>query len=180
MKPNRLQARGVTRVPSARCGQRPVKLRKYQTWYVQILSAIFIRAPGSTRQTSVLTETSTETRGGGQPQYSGNMCHTKGERSSWLAIDYGTPVIVQRVEIFNRDDCCGGRTKNVEVWISNHLLKTRNLLGTFVGPAADGQLITISGWRIRCSNPLFPSLTLAGGRTKIHISGLQDVGSNSV
>jgi len=83
--------------------------------------------------------------GGGQPQYSGNMCHTKGERSSWLAIDYGTPVIVQRVEIFNRDDCCGGRTKNVEVWISNHLLKTRNLLGTFVGPAADGQLITISG-----------------------------------
>ena len=63
MKPNRLQARGVTRVPSARCGQRPVKLRKYQTWYVQILSAIFIRAPGSTRQTSVLTETSTETRG---------------------------------------------------------------------------------------------------------------------
>ena len=108
------------------------------------------------------------------------MCHTKGERSSWLAIDYGTPVIVQRVEIFNRDDCCGGRTKNVEVWISNHLLKTRNLLGTFVGPAADGQLITISGWRIRCSNPLFPSLTLAGGRTKIHISGQQDVGSNSV
>ena len=63
MKPNRLQARGVTRVPSARCGQRPVKLRKYQTWYVQILSAMFIRAPGSTRQTSALTETSTETRG---------------------------------------------------------------------------------------------------------------------
>jgi len=75
----------------------------------------------------------------------GNMCQSKEERSPWLAIDYGTPVIVHRVEIFNRDDCCGGRTKNVEVWISNHLLRTRNLLGTFVGPATDGQRITISG-----------------------------------
>ena len=82
----------------------------------------------------------------------GNMCQSKEERSPWLAIDYGTPVIVQRVEIFNRDDCCGGRTKNVEVWISNHLLRTRNLLGTFVGPATDGQRITISGWRAYCTN----------------------------
>ena len=144
MKPNRLQARGVTRVPSARCGQPPVKLQvpdlvrpnsecniHQSTWQYQADKCIDGDIDGDS--------------GGGQPQYSGNMCHTKGERSSWLAIDYGTPVIVQRVEIFNRDDCCGGRTKNVEVWISNHLLKTRNLLGTFVGPAADGQLITISG-----------------------------------
>ena len=110
------------------------------------------------------------------------MCQSKEERSPWLAIDYGTPVIVHRVEIFNRDDCCGGRTKNVEVWISNHLLKTRNLLGTFVGPATDGQRITISGWRAYCTNyiPFWYIVTVAGVRTKIDISGQQDVGSNSV
>ena len=110
------------------------------------------------------------------------MCQSKEERSPWLAIDYGTPVIVQRVEIFNRDDCCGGRTKNVEVWISNHLLRTRNLLGTFVGPATDGQRITISGWRAYCTNyiPYWYIVTVAGVRTKIDISGQQDVGSNSV
>ena len=110
------------------------------------------------------------------------MCQSKEERSPWLAIDYGTPVIVQRVEIFNRDDCCGGRTKNVEVWISNHLLRTRNLLGTFVGPATDGQRITISGWRAYCTNyiPYWYIVAVAGVRTKIDISGQQDVGSNSV
>ena len=110
------------------------------------------------------------------------MCQSKEERSPWLAIDYGTPVIVQRVEIFNRDDCCGGRTKNVEVWISNHLLKTRNLLGTFVGPATDGQRITISGWRAYCTNyiPYWYIVADAGVRTKIDISGRQDVSSNSV
>ena len=110
------------------------------------------------------------------------MCQSKEERSPWLAIDYGTPVIVQRVEIFNRDDCCGGRTKNVEVWISNHLLRTRNLLGTFVGPATDGQRITISGWRAYCTNyiPYWYIVNVAGVRTKIDISGRQDVSSNSV
>ena len=113
------------------------------------------------------------------------MCQSKEERSPWLAIDYGTPVIVQRVEIFNRDDCCGGRTKNVEVWISNHLLKTRNLLGTFDGPATDGQRITISGWRLKSILHklhflLIYLVTVAGVRTKIDISGQQDVGSNSV
>ena len=110
------------------------------------------------------------------------MCQSNEERSPWLAIDYGTPVIVHRVEIFNRDDCCGGRTKNVEVWISNHLLKTRNLLGTFVGPATDGQRITISGWRAYCTNyiPYWYIVTVAGVRTKIDISGQRDVGSNSV
>ena len=44
-----------------------------------------------------------------------DLCHTKREPTPWIAIDYGTRVTVKRVEIFNRIDCCGDRTRNVEV-----------------------------------------------------------------
>ena len=84
-----------------------------------------------------------------------NMCHTKGqshETRPWLAIDYGTSVTVERVKIFNRDDCCGDRTRNVEVRISNELPTSSSqmfsggsLLGTFPGPAINGQNFEISG-----------------------------------
>ena len=80
------------------------------------------------------------------------VCHTGGERFPWLAIDYGTTVTVKRVDIFNRYDCCGDRTKNVEVRISNELPSSASqmfsggsLLGQFAGPASDGQKIIISG-----------------------------------
>ena len=79
------------------------------------------------------------------------MCHTEFEPAPWLAIDYGTSVTVQRVEIFNRDGF-GDRTRNVYVRISNKLPSTgalmfsgSSLLGHFTGPAPDGQKITISG-----------------------------------
>jgi len=79
----------------------------------------------------------------------GNMCHTEFEPAPWLAIDYGTSVTVQRVEIFNRDGF-GDRTRNVYVRISNKLPRTGwvaggSLLGHFTEPAVDGQKITISG-----------------------------------
>ena len=81
-----------------------------------------------------------------------NMCHTNGEPSPWLAIDYGTTVTVKTVEIFNRDGCCGDRTKNVDVRVSNELPTSDNqmfsggsLLGHFAGPGTNGQLITITG-----------------------------------
>jgi len=84
------------------------------------------------------------------------ICHTPGgpaDEKPWIAIDYGTPVTVQRVEIFNRGDCCGKRTRNVEVRISKKLLPTSssqmfsggNILGSFAGPASTGQHIVISG-----------------------------------
>ena len=81
-----------------------------------------------------------------------NMCHTKNEPSPWLAIDYGTPVTVNRVEIFNREDCCGDRTKNIDVRVSNELPTSASemftggsLLGHFAGPATNGQRINITG-----------------------------------
>ena len=82
----------------------------------------------------------------------GNICHSDGERSPWLAIDYGTSVLVKRVEIFNRHDCCGDHTKNVDVRVADELPTSASqmfsggsLLGQFDGPGADGQHIIITG-----------------------------------
>ena len=81
-----------------------------------------------------------------------SVCHSDGERSPWLAIDYGTTVTVKRVEIFNREDCCGDRTKNVNVRVADELPTSASqmfsggsLLGQFAGPGVDGQHIIISG-----------------------------------
>ena len=87
------------------------------------------------------------------PAKLGNMCHSDGsEQSPWLAIDYGISVQVERVEIFNREDAAGERTKNVEVRISNELPTSASqmftggsFLGQFAGPATNGQHIIISG-----------------------------------
>ena len=84
-----------------------------------------------------------------------HFCHTKGEPTPWLAIDYGTTVTVQGVEIFTRNGCCGERTRNVDVRISDELptsgsqmFSGGHLLGHYAGPATHGQLITISGKRL--------------------------------
>ena len=83
-----------------------------------------------------------------------SFCYTvDGEHPSpWLAIDYKTSVTVQRVEIFNRVDCCGERTRNVDVRIANELPTSASemftggtLFGHFAGPGANGQHINISG-----------------------------------
>merc|ERR1712061_128497 len=81
-----------------------------------------------------------------------SICHTSETATPWIAIDYGTSVTVQRVEIFNRHHCCGSRTKNVDVRISDELPTSETqmfsggtLLGHFAGPGTDGQHIVISG-----------------------------------
>ena len=81
-----------------------------------------------------------------------SICHTKNDARPWIAIDYGISVTVQRVEIFNRQDCCGSRTRNVHVRISNELPTSGSqmfsggtLLGRFAGPGINGQHIIISG-----------------------------------
>ena len=86
----------------------------------------------------------------------GFMCHTEGEPTPWIAVDYNTTVTVQRVEIFNRLQCCGNRTRNVDVRISDelptsgiHMFSGGHLLGHFAGPGSDGQLITISGQKLQ-------------------------------
>ena len=85
----------------------------------------------------------------------GTICHTGGDATPWIAIDYGTRVIVERVELFNRADCCEERTRNVDVRISDELptsgrqmFSGGTLLGRFVGPGSNGQQITISGKKL--------------------------------
>ena len=81
------------------------------------------------------------------------MCQTgSGDRSPWIAIDFGTTVTVIRVEILIPDNCCGAQTRNVNVSISNNLPTSGNemffggsLLGSFLGPAANGQHIIFVG-----------------------------------
>merc|ERR1719239_1009383 len=84
----------------------------------------------------------------GRPQ----ICHSNGEPAPWVAIDYGTRVTVQRVEIFNRKNCCGDRTRNVEVRVSDQLPTSGQqmftgggLLARFEGPAQNGQKISVTG-----------------------------------
>ena len=80
-----------------------------------------------------------------------DLCHTLKEHAPWIAVDYGSEVTVYWVEIFNRVDSNGGRARNVFVRVSNRLPANASvhapgvLLGRFVGPGTDGQLITVSG-----------------------------------
>jgi len=89
-----------------------------------------------------------------------SICATNHEDAPWIAIDYGTSVTVQRVEIFNRgsdstgcvSNGCGERTRNVDVRISDELPTSASqmfsggtLLGHFAGPGTDAQRIIISG-----------------------------------
>ena len=85
------------------------------------------------------------------------ICHTSHDTAPWIAVDYGTSVAVERVEIFNRGTS-GRRTQNVEVRISDSLPTSGSrmfsggiLLGRFAGPATDGQHIIISGQRLLTS-----------------------------
>ena len=94
-------------------------------------------------------DTTGSDRGGDQV---GDMCHTDEERAPWIAIDFGKTVTVDRVEIFNRVACCGDRTRNVDVRISDELptsgsemFSGGNLFGHFAGPAFNGQHIIITG-----------------------------------
>ena len=84
------------------------------------------------------------------------ICHTKtnDDTTPWIAIDYGTSVTVQRVEIFNRGGA-GQRTRNVDVRISNQLPTSGSqmfsggtLLGHFAGPGTTGQHIIVSGQKL--------------------------------
>merc|ERR1712013_253390 len=80
-------------------------------------------------------------------------CATKEENAPWLAIDYGTDVLVERVEIFNRINCCGDRARNIDIYISNALPTSANEMydeggprfGHYDGPGEDGEHIIISG-----------------------------------
>ena len=86
---------------------------------------------------------------------SADFCHTESEPTPWIAIDFGTTVTVQRVELFNRRTCCGDRTRNVDVRVADELPTSGSqmfsggtLLGHFAGPGTTGQHIIVSGQKL--------------------------------
>jgi len=90
----------------------------------------------------------------------GKFCHTrKPEDAPWFAIDYGSKVSVAKVVLENRADCCGDRTANVEVRLSDELPEMSDdgknmftggqLIATYAGPGAEMETIEIKsnkGW----------------------------------
>ena len=90
--------------------------------------------------------------GPGEGERKWAFCHTRNDRYPWFAVDYGKTYAIERVEIFNRHDCCGKRTKYVEVRVCEELPTSASqkffggsLLGNFAGPGTNGQHIIISG-----------------------------------
>ena len=82
---------------------------------------------------------------------SGSMCHTGGEKAPWLALDFGAQVLVERIVINNRDDCCGDRLRNVEVRVADQLpdsgqemFKGGRPLATFKGPAKNREVVSLT------------------------------------
>ena len=88
-----------------------------------------------------------------------DMCATedthggkKADPAPWIALDFGDDVRVKvgKVVLANRVDCCGKRTANVEVRLSNELptdgqsmFEGGQLLAEFAGPGSEGEKIEI-------------------------------------
>jgi len=79
------------------------------------------------------------------------MCHTGKDLFPWIALDFGTQVMVKRVDIVNRS-VLGDRTRNINIRVGDQLPASGEemftggkLLGQFDGPATDGQYISIQG-----------------------------------
>ena len=82
-----------------------------------------------------------------------NLCHTvvNGDSAPWLLLKFQNQVAVTRVDIYNRAKY-GSRTRNLEVRLTEEepttadTMYTRGqLLGTFEGPGAKGQIISVGG-----------------------------------
>ena len=64
-----------------------------------------------------------------------SLCHTKKERYPFLVVEYDNPVKVSEVRIYNRDDCCGDRLKNLHVIVTDQYPE--------VGKMAEGMNVSI-------------------------------------
>ena len=78
------------------------------------------------------------------------LCHTNHEAAPWIALDFGTSVTVQRVEL-SKSSMGANRIQKVDVRVSEKLptsgskmFSGGNLLGQFAGPGTEENII-ISG-----------------------------------
>jgi len=78
------------------------------------------------------------------------FCQTRQEsrQNPFLVLEYYSRVSVPEVVVTNRADCCGDRTKNMFVTVTDKMpvqgaIAEGKILGSFTGPAKRGQVITI-------------------------------------
>ena len=108
-----------------------------------------------------------------------SLCHTNTEKAPWLAIDYGTNVTVEEVVLYNREDCCPERTRNVEIWLADNIPTSGSerffggaLVGTFAGPATSGERIVIQsqpGWEEKSGRYLIVQINQGGQGTILNL-----------
>ena len=89
------------------------------------------------------------------------MCSTQPEKAPWFAIDYGKNVVVDEVIIYNRDDCCHDRTRNVSIFLADTLptlgseeFSGGKKIGNFKGPGKKGEKIVIKTEQIQAGRYL--------------------------
>ncbi|XP_052062642.1 fucolectin-like [Mytilus californianus] len=75
---------------------------------------------------------------------SGNeyMIHTKPEKNPFWWVNLGREYLVERVEIWNRKDCCAERTRNMDVTVGP-ILNEMKLCAHYKGPSQKGEHLVI-------------------------------------
>ena len=97
---------------------------------------------------------------------------------------------MEKVLLFNRQDCCYWRTKNVQIRISNNLpnngktmFSGGKALGTLRGPATRGQINRIHsgpGWEKKTGRYLIIQMNMGRGGNYLNLHEVQAVGISYV
>merc|ERR1711874_328911 len=75
------------------------------------------------------------------------FCQNKeSEQNPFLVLEYDSVISVREVVVTNRADCCGERTKNMFVTVTDKMpvqgaIAEGEILGSFTGPGNNGQVI---------------------------------------
>ena len=121
-----------------------------------------------------------------------DTCHTEKERAPWLAISFvqTNTVSIEKVVLFSRTDSGWMRTKNVKIRLANQqpqssqqMFSRGELLGTFDGPATEGQEVeikSVSGWENKRGRYLIIQMdmgteTMYMNLKEVHAYGLSHV-----
>ncbi|XP_063441798.1 fucolectin-1-like [Mytilus trossulus] len=70
------------------------------------------------------------------------MIHTNEEKNPFWWVNLGREYLVERVEIWNRKDCCGERTRNMDVTVGPTLNEMK-LCVHYKGPSQKGEHLVL-------------------------------------
>ena len=120
-----------------------------------------------------------------------NYCDGKIDPAPWLAVDFGGEdkrVSIEKVVLFNREDCCWSTTKNIEIRLTNKkptsakgMFLGGDLLGTFEGAATRGEQVEIHsgpGWENKVGRFLIIQMNHGNEPQGISLKEVQAIGSS--